>query len=342
MHCTLLIADALPPGAADAASGLRLPALESALARSESVRQAPLEREAWLCQAFGIAQQHDWPLAPLMAAADGIAVGASYWLLAQPVHLAIERADPRLIADAAADLSLPEAQQLIAALNAHFAPDGIEFYAANAARWYVRASAPQVLCTTPAGGLADVEIKAHLPRGQDARRWKRILNEAQMVLHAHPVNAAREARRALAINSPWFWGGGTLPAPAQARYQNLWSDDELAHALALASGAARSQLPQNAQAWLAQASGKAQHLLVLDAPAAARRAGDPAAWAESLSQIERSWIAPLIAALRAGRIESLDFALANEGGLLQAHLTRSNLGRWWRRRQALTTYARTA
>ncbi len=54
-------------------------------------------------------------------------------------------------------------------------------------------------------------INSHLPRGDDALAWHRVMNEAQMIMHAHPVTAAREARGAPPANSIWLWGGGTLP-----------------------------------------------------------------------------------------------------------------------------------
>ena len=44
------------------------------------------------------------------------------------------------------------------------------------------------------------------------------MNEAQMILHTHPVNAEREARGMPAVNSVWLWGGGTLPAITPPSY----------------------------------------------------------------------------------------------------------------------------
>jgi hypothetical protein len=42
--------------------------------------------------------------------------------------------------------------------------------------------------------------------------WRHAINEAQMVLHAHPVNQARQAAGQPVVNSLWPWGGGRLPA----------------------------------------------------------------------------------------------------------------------------------
>ncbi|MDT7928658.1 phosphoglycerate mutase [Tepidimonas sp.] len=56
-----------------------------------------------------------------------------------------------------------------------------------------------------------------------ARTLLRLLNEAQMLFHDHPVNAARVARGALPINGLWISGAGRWrgdgPRPAEASVQ---------------------------------------------------------------------------------------------------------------------------
>src|SRR3546814_5998711 len=46
-----------------------------------------------------------------------------------------------------------------------------------------------------------------LPAGNDGRRWRAVLNEAQIVLHNHPVNAERVRSGRMPVNSLWFHGG---------------------------------------------------------------------------------------------------------------------------------------
>src|SRR3990170_3774302 len=93
MRCTLLISDLLPPAAFGSGplQDLRLPSLETLLARGTVVRQPALERDAWLCRAFGVTKQQDWPVAPLTLAADGVDPQHYYWLRADPVELRMER-----------------------------------------------------------------------------------------------------------------------------------------------------------------------------------------------------------------------------------------------------------
>ena len=74
---------------------LPLPALESLLARSSCTYNESHAIEAWLCRAFGVSQQNDWPVAPVTLLVDGtgdIKAEDDYWLRADPVHLQIGRA----------------------------------------------------------------------------------------------------------------------------------------------------------------------------------------------------------------------------------------------------------
>jgi len=70
--------------------------------------------------------------------------------------------------------------------------------------------------TTPAAAARGARVDEKLPSGPDAMRFHALMNEAQMLLHEHPVNAEREARGEPALNSIWFWGGGVMAA-AKAR-----------------------------------------------------------------------------------------------------------------------------
>ena len=85
--------------------------------------------------------------------------------------------------------------------------------------------------------VAGKDVQPYLPAGADALEWHRIFNEAQMLLHEHAVNEAREARGEPAVNSVWFWGGGTRPAVPGRPFDAVWSDDTTA--IALAAAAAR-------------------------------------------------------------------------------------------------------
>jgi hypothetical protein len=211
-----------------------------------------------------------------------------------------------------------EAAALVAALNAHFRDHGLHFHAGHDGRWYVHCDTPADLLTCPLADAAGGAIDACMPTGADSGRWRRTLNEAQMILHAHPVNAAREARGLLALNSLWLWGGGSAPLVTASARVHVWADDALARALA-----ARCALPSDAL----PASAAAVHTRGADALVVLNPAHDAAAW----NAIGRDWIAPCHAALRARRIRSLGIVATAAQQVRRYDITAAHLWRWWRR-----------
>ncbi len=341
MRCTLLISDLLPPATFgnEPYQDLRTPVLETLLARGTVVRQPALERDAWLCHAFGVARQQDWPIAPLTLAADGVDPQHYYWLRADPVELRMER-NRLVLARAVSDLDTTETRGLIAALNLHFARDGITLLAPFPQRWYLRVDRAPGIATTPLACAVHRDIEAHLPQGDAALDWHRVINEAQMVLHEHAVNVAREARGAALVNSVWLWGGGAAPATSRPLYDAAWGDDPLTRSLAAAASVARHDIVGDGSTWLrAAAAAGNNHLLVLDQLSNALRTGGIAAWREQLALLERDWMAPLVSALRARKISAITLAATNSGNLLEATVTPTLLWRLWRRTRPLPSYS---
>ncbi|MFN3629573.1 MAG: hypothetical protein ACK4XK_05860 [Casimicrobiaceae bacterium] len=136
--------------------------------------------------------------------------------LATPMHFVLALTDltgtdPETIA-----LDEAESSALCAACDAHLAPEGVRFGHLSPSQWRVSLSEPiEVQCERPLW-LAGEPIRALLPRGRDARRVERWMNELQMLLHGHPVNRARVARGALPVNGVWLWGFDGLPPAPEA------------------------------------------------------------------------------------------------------------------------------
>jgi hypothetical protein len=322
MHCELVV-----PGLFAAAAATRLPALELLLARGRGRSGERQRLEAWLAEAFGI-EADPLPAGALTAPAPADAL----WARADPVHLRLMRDRLLLIPAPAFSITMEEARALCEALNRHFAAH--EFQPVAPSVWCVRLPREMDLSTEHPLDIAGREVGLVMPAG-----GHQLANEAQMLLHAHPLNAAREARGEPEVNSIWLWGAGRAPRVAPAPWHSVSADDPLALGLARAAGCRHRALPQSAPAWLERAPEEGRHLVVLDALRAPLALSHPAECRAVLEALERDWFAPLLAALRAGRVGMVTVHVPEGGARASCETIRGDLRRFWRRPRALERYA---
>ena len=345
MHCTLLIPGLFWPraGADEVARGLEVPSLRRLLARADAQKFAPITPEGWLCQAFQIEREQDWPIAPLTLELDGGHPDDAYWLRADPVHMKIERDRLLLVDNALFELRDEEAQPLAKALSTHFERDGLSFHAPHPKRWYVKLARVPALVTHSMNEAAGHDVKPYLPEGVDALQWHRLFNEAQMLLHSHAVNEAREERGEPVVNSVWFWGGGRRQMVRGRPFDAVWANDAVATALGAEAEASALALPDAAADFFTAAKHTSQearsHLLVIDAAANAAAYGDYEGWRERLAALEAKWFSPLLDALRAGRINGLALVVPGPETCLRFDVTRLDLYKAWRLPKPLSAYA---
>ena len=127
---------------------------------------------------------------------------------------------------------------MLPALRPLFGDAGFTLDAAHPSRWYLRlpreARLPGFASPEAALGEDVFEHDAFATAGNDAdaRRWRVLASEAQVLLHNHPHNAARAAAGRVPINALWFWGGGVLPDAIAGAAPTLYSDDPLLHGIA--------------------------------------------------------------------------------------------------------------
>jgi len=329
MHCELVI-----PGLFTAPSAARLPAAELLLARGRCTSDASRRLEEWLHDAFELGEEPLAAGALTLLAGGGEPAGYS-WSRADPVHLRLMRDRLVLVPAAALHITSGEAEALCTALNRHFG-ERLALQVIDAERWVARTPPEFVLGPTPPLALAGRDVALAMPANAALHQ---LLNEAQMVLHDHPVNEAREARGEPEINSIWLWGAGRIATIDAPRWHSVSAAEPLALGLARAAGVRHRALPENAAAWLGRLPEEGRHLVVLDALRAPLALSEAADYHEALARLERDWFAPLLAALRDGRVGMVTIRVPDGGECVAYETIRTDLRRFWRRPKALEHYA---
>jgi hypothetical protein len=326
----------LVPEPADAwtAALHRLPALRRLVARARHSARDCEHLPAFLLGSFGVSMQEDWPAAPFCLLDDDADPGGHVWLRADPVHLLPQRSSLVLVDSRRLLLSAEENDALLAGLNRHLAQEGLMLSAPHPLRWYLRMPRQLRIRTTPTAAAVGHSVDALLPRGADALLVHGWVNEIQMFLHDHDVNAAREASGALTVNSLWLWGAGQLVQPEALTAGSVWSEDPLLRGLARASGLPVHEPPDGAEDWLAR-TGTGEHWILLDAPQTTADGDAAADWRVHAEDWERRWFAPLLDALSARRLRRLTLTTCHHGQVLRFSIAPGDLLKVWRQRASL-------
>lgn len=250
-------------------------------------------------------QPADWSAAALTRQADAGDAADGFWLRADPANIVPDMQGARLMA-AAETLRLEQADvdALLPALQPLFAGFGYQLDAPTPARWYLHLpdDTPLPAFAEPDVVLGD-DLFAHLPSGENGRRWRALLTEAQVVLHQHPWNEQRVAQGQRAVNSLWFWGAGKLPQSVQTAHAQVRSRDALLQGLAAMAGV--------------RLGGEQS----VDALVDLRQL-------RSLQQLTRDAIAPLLEALARGELSELQLDFEDGTGY---RLTRGQRWRLWKK-----------
>jgi len=210
----------------------KTPQLAQWLARGDRLPDAKPGREALLRESFEFIGT-SLPVAALTRSLDASDAAGAMWLRADPAYAMADAITGRLMACGEIGLSKAESNELARALRPLFGDAGFPLEATLPTRWYLRcppgARLPQF--AAPTSVLGD-DLMRHLPTGDNDRQWRHLFNEAQVVLHNHPVNALRTQRGAVPANTVWFWGAGKLPEWVRAPYTRVSSDADVTIALA--------------------------------------------------------------------------------------------------------------
>jgi hypothetical protein len=334
---TLVLPFGLPPAemAPDLVRALQTPSLTTLLSRNATHKAYTFDldarlmpHEAWLAHALGVAgdpaHQPAAPLAPAVMRGYGLAPAEGHWFIVHPIHVHV---GAHLAMPDLRDLRLTdeESRTLFAAAQPLFdAPDMALLYG-DAHTWFLRADGWADLATASPDAATGDNLHDWMPVGAAARAFRRLQNEVQMLWHAHAVNATR----ALPVNSFWMWAGGAASLPAPQRTLATagvpgWLD-------ALAAPELRDA---TAVQWLATHpvhGAAAAPAVIVDARLiGAGLAEDWGRWLQLMAQLEAQWFAPLLGALKSGRLRDVELVLTNRRGWTATTTGKLALHKFWR------------
>lgn len=229
----------------------------------DAVGARELPHEAWLRRRFGLPD--DTSVAAATAVVDTQA--APVWRLT-PACLQTGRDQLMLLDPAELGLDADEVTALAASLRPWVEEDGWDLITATLERWYLRrrdGSQPPRFTTHGSGAAQGRAVDAYMPFELEARPWRRLLNEIQMLWHDHPVNIARIRAGRLPVNTLWLEGAWLGGAHAERRpFAQISTTDPALAGLAAFTGAALDRPPPGAPPDLPPTAATQTTLIQLD------------------------------------------------------------------------------
>ena len=288
--------------------------LARALGRADAAPDGGEGERAQLLRHFDLLPR-GWPAAALTRSRDASDAASAQWLRADPAWIRPDINGARMFAcGEGMQLTQEDVDALLPALRTLFGDAGFPIDAPDPSRWYLRlpegARLPSFPDPEQTLGADMVEIFAEAGDAADAgmRRWRVLLNEAQVVLHNHPWNERRASAGKPPVNSLWFWGGGRLPDRVATAHAQVGSADALVLSLATNAGVPARALPSRFES------------------------GMDGLWdlrdMRDLATLDADWLQPAHAALMRRDIDRLDLDFADGSAYL---LSRSQRWRFWRK-----------
>lgn len=328
-HITLVLPFALPlpEFAPDLVRALQTPALAALLSRTSKVERAPqpdlahaLPHETWLARELGLGEDGQTAFAGAAMRGFGLDPGAGRWHIVTPAHIQIARSHLMMADTRQVSLADEDGRALFEAARGLCEEIGHELRYGDAHTWFLRADDWTGFATASPDTVAYMDLTDFMPKGAQAQAYRRLQNEVQMAWHAHPVNAAREARRLPVVNAFWVWGAATqAPTPTN----NLASYAVPGWMAAL--GGQRLDTLDRLDGVLAQ-----DGLLVAGNLGEAALAADWNGWLQGMQHLEETLFAPLLAAIKDGRVKSLRLVLGSREALLAATTSAMAQRKFWR------------
>jgi len=285
-------------GAASAQSVPTLPALSALLTRGEA--QCCGDWRSWILQEVSGQRLPKVPVASISRA--GVLREQAHggvrqeWWLATPVHLDAGLTDVRMSTQPV-ELSSDEWKVLVRDFNQLFAADDFHLSAGTSFAAFLATSTSIDASTTDPMRVLGQGVEPALPGGPAGKVLRRLMTAAQMWLHEHPLNEARRQRGEREANALWLWGGGPAPDWFSTRpLPRLASADS--YLMGLWWLMKQSIEPEAGSFDTLSADDRESAVVSLECMRSSKLA-------ERLEEIDRHWMAPVLRALREGRLQSL-------------------------------------
>jgi hypothetical protein len=330
-HLTLVLPGLIWPKQAmyDLTRDLPTPSLGALLGKGRLIRDDN-DANSWLRKAYNLS--NDPSFAPLRVLGLTSAATSQRYLCLDPVNFSF--ADRNVIVNEPNTLQLTAAEAN--AFGESLGPvlqDFGDLEITSPGLWHVKVhdAAPDLPAFLPLSEFIGRRADQGLPA--DAK-WRHLINEAQILLHNHPVNHARQDRGLPVVNSIWPWGGGSLVSGAKTDHDVVFADNPVLRGLSKLCGV-RIQRPPNAWESLADRS----PLILLEHLAPLRNQGNGLHWRDALAETETNWFAPVHKALRKGTLNRLTLVLPDGHCGSQLEVSQRAMLKIWRRPAPLTILA---
>ncbi len=192
-------------------------------------------------------EEHPTSAGHLMAQALGVPVGEDEIPLCCDFIILQSSHNDMILKDFTADrLSRDDSEMLIAALQESIVSDGVRFHSGGGPNnLMVMKTAPFPDRLEPPMELIGEGIRKHIQQDKAYRDLVHLMNEAQIILHNHPLNRRRRSESRDPVNSVWFWGNrrGATGASTLPAFESLFgrtgaviTDSPLLRGMARAAG----------------------------------------------------------------------------------------------------------
>jgi hypothetical protein len=317
----------------DADSGLTALELLLARARKSAIQNGSYNAALYKLFNYTPAEDGDIPLAAIGRLIDDDKRPQGYWMRADPVHLLADQKSLSLLDCNSFPLTQHDALALAACVRQSFTELGWELEVPVPTRWYVKMDSKPAIRTSELQEVIGQDIQAHMPTGEDAGIWHRLMNEIQMQLHSADINQLRIERGELPVNSLWLWGTGALPELQQRRWSRVYSDDNSTMGLSMLSNTPCLPLPEIAADIFTQDSDKAEVLVVMSefqTSMLQQQQGQ-----QRLKRFENNWCYYLLQQLRQGKLQSIRIITRS----WEFEVNKNSLLKFWKRVKTFNTYA---